>query len=191
MTRLITLHHAIFDRLTAAGDWITPTLARLVFVATLLQYFWASGLTKLGDGITGLFVPADGAYFQIFPKAIEAVGYDPSQLGTFHWAVALAGTWAEFILPFLILIGLFTRLAALGMIGFIAVQTWVDIFGHGLGAADIGVWFDNIPGSLIVDQRAFWLFVLIVLVVRGGGPLSADRLLRKSTSPAHLSSTPV
>jgi putative oxidoreductase len=50
--------------------------------------------------------------------------------------------------------------------------------GHGLGAADIGTWFDRNPAALIVDQRAFWLFLLLVLVLRGAGPLSLDRLLR-------------
>lgn len=189
MNSLIALHTAVFSRLSAMGDLITPTLARLVFAGVLLQYFWKSGLTKLGDGIMGVFVPADGAYFQIFPKVLETLEYDTSQLGVFHWLVALAGTWAEFILPLLIVIGLLTRLAAIGMIGFIAVQTWVDILGHGLGAKDIGVWFDKIPSSLIVDQRAFWVFVLVVLIVRGAGPLSLDRLLTKAKGPASLSSS--
>ncbi len=44
---------------------------------------------------------------------MEAVGYDVSQLGIFHWLVVTAGTLAEFILPLLIVIGLLTRLAAL------------------------------------------------------------------------------
>ena len=45
--------------------------------------------------------------------------------------IVVAGTVAEFILPILIAIGLFTRLAALGMIGFVIVQTLTDLFGHG------------------------------------------------------------
>jgi putative oxidoreductase len=42
-------------------------------------------------------------------------------MSIFHWAVVVAGTLAEFILPLLIVIGLFTRLAAFGMIGFVIV----------------------------------------------------------------------
>ena len=44
-------------------------------------------------------------------------------------------------------------------------------------AQTIGAWFDRQSGSLIMDQRAFWIFLLVVLVLRGGGPLSLDRLL--------------
>jgi putative oxidoreductase len=66
------------------------------------------------------------------------------------------------------------------MIGFIGVQSWVDVTGHNLGAADIGAWFDRLPSALILDQRAFWVFLLIVLVLRGAGPISADRLLARS-----------
>ncbi len=111
---MITLYTAISDRLTRA-EWLLPTLARLVFAGTLLMYFWVSGLTKLGDGFMGLFQPSVGAYAQIFPRVMEAVVYDTSQLSIWHWAVVVAGTWAEFILPALIVVGLFTRLSALGM----------------------------------------------------------------------------
>ncbi len=177
MNALISLHNAVFNRIANSADWVLPTLARLIFAAVLFLYYWNSALTKVGEGIMGIFKPSDGAYIQIFPKAVEAAGYDTSQLGVFHWLVALAGTWAEFILPVLIVLGLLTRLASLGMIGFIFVQSIVDITGHGLGATDIGAWFDRHASALIVDQRAFWVFLLLVLVVRGAGPLSLDRLL--------------
>lgn len=177
MNTLVAAHGAAATRLDALAPALIPTLSRLIFAGVLLVYYWNSARTKLGDGIAGLVRPSDGAYVQIFPRAVEAAGYDFSQLGAFHWAVAVAGTWAEFVLPLLIVLGLFTRLAALGMIGFVAVQTRVDIAGHGLGATDIGRWFDRDPSALIADQRALWLFLLVVLVLRGAGPLSADRLL--------------
>lgn len=179
MNALITLHNRIFSGLDNAGNWIVPTLARFTFIAVLLSYFWASAKTKLGDGVLGFLKPSDGAYIQIFPKAVEAAGYDTSQLNAFHWLVAVAGTWAEFVLPLLIVIGLFTRLASLGMIGFVLVQSIVDITGHGIGAADIGGWFDRASGSLIMDQRTLWVFLFIVLVIKGAGPLSLDRILSR------------
>jgi putative oxidoreductase len=179
MNTLIAAYDAITARLSALAPALLPTLARLIFAGVLLIYYWNSALTKVGDGILGIFRPSAGAYVQMFPKAMEAAGYDPSQLGVLYWLVALAGTWAEFILPFLIVIGLFTRFAALGMIGFVAVQSWVDITGHGLGAADIGAWFDRNASALIMDQRAFWVFILLVLVLRGAGPVSVDRLLTR------------
>jgi len=180
---LTSLHDIIFSGLERITVPVMTTLARFIFAATLLGYYWNSGATKLGDGVLGFLFPSDGAYIQIFPKTIEAIGYDFSQLGAFHWAVVTAGTWAEFILPLLIVLGLFTRLAALAMIGFVTVQSWVDLFGHGgLANGTLGAWFDRVPDSLILDQRAFWMFVLAYLVLRGGGPLSVDRVLRSGAS---------
>ena len=179
MNRLISLH----DRGTAKLETLTPALpllARFLFASVLLVYFWASARTKLGDGIGGLFSPSTGAYAQIFPRQFEAVGYDASQLSALHSLVVLAGTWAEFLLPLLIVVGLFTRLAALGMIGFVAVQSLTDLFGHG-GIAHpetLGGWFDRLPDGVILDQRALWVFLLLTLAIRGAGPLSLDRLLR-------------
>jgi putative oxidoreductase len=171
--RALMVHDRLADAADAASGWLLPTLARVLFAATLFAYYWSSALTKLGPSA---FQPDAGAYIQIFPRAVEAAGYDFSQLTVFHTVVVLLGTWAEFVLPVLIVVGLFTRLAALGMIGFIVVQSVVDITGHGLGAADIGAWFDRNPSSAILDQRAFWVFLLMVSALRGAGPLSVDRL---------------
>lgn len=176
MNALISLHNTVFGWLEKA-DWFLPTLARFVFAATLLMYFWVSGLTKLGDGILGLFQPSTGAYAQIFPRAFEAVGYDTDAFGLYHQAVVVAGTWAEFLFPAFIVLGLLTRLSALGMIAFIIVQSLTDAFAHG-GINDpgtIGAWFDRFPNSLLLDQRTFWISVLLILVFKGAGPLSLDR----------------
>ena len=175
MTRL----SALLARLDAAGDWLLPSLARLAFAATLAGYFWASALTKLGDGVFGFLSPSLNAYAQIFPRAMEAASYDISQLGWFHWAVVVAGTWAEFVLPLLLILVLAGRLAALGMIGFVVVQSLTDILGHGADATAIGAWFDRVPDSLILDQRLFWMLIFAVVVIKGAGPLSLDRLIAR------------
>lgn len=185
------LHARAARALDAAAPAVLPTLARLLFAATLLGYYWASAATKLGEGVLGIVRPSAGAYAQIFPRATEAVSYDVSQLAVWHWAVVTAGTWAEFVLPLLVVLGLLTRLAAAGMIGFVVVQSWVDVTGHGLGPADVGAWFDRLPDAAILDQRAFWIFALLVLVLRGAGPVSLDRALARlrnapSARPASL-----
>lgn len=176
MIALISLHNALFQRLESLlGAWLLPTLARFTFAATLLIYFWNSARLKIGEGLFGVF-DISRAYGQIFPKAYEAAGYDDAAMSSFQWLVALLGTWAEFVLPLLILIGLLTRLAAIGMIGFIIVQSLTDIYGH--GAQAYGVWFDRLSDGVIMDQRLFWGAVLMILVLRGAGPFSLDRLLR-------------
>ncbi|KUJ82217.1 DoxX family protein [Ruegeria profundi] len=173
MTALISLHNNTLGRLELTSDWLTPTLARVVFAATMLVYYWNSAMTKLGNGFFGFLFPSDGAYVQIFPKAMEAVSYDSSQLGLIHWAIALAGTWAEFLLPAMIVIGLLSRFAALGMLAFVWVQTIVDVTGHG---AALGSYFSN--ATTLLDDRTIWSFLFLVIVINGAGPLSLDRILK-------------
>lgn len=188
MNTLVSVHNPLFRQIERA-DWILPTLARFLFAAILLVYYWKSALTKVGDGILGLFKPAVGAYAQIFPKATEAVTYDVGQLSVFHHLVVLAGTWAEFALPALIVVGLLSRLAALGMIGFVALQSLTDLYGHGgiEHEGTLGAWFDKAPDAIILDQRALWVFLLLVIVVKGAGPLSLDQVLaRRAARPSEM-----
>ena len=72
---------------------------------------------------------------------------------------------------------LFVTTLWMGMIGFIVVQSLTDIFGHG---AELGAWFNRMSGELIADQRAFWILCLLILVFKGAGPLSLDRLFRSA-----------
>lgn len=159
--------------LNRAGDVALPSLARLIFAGVLLGYFWASALTKLDAPLT----PSVGAYAQIFPRAMEAAGFDIAQMTLFHQLVAVMGAWAELVLPALILLGLATRLAALGMVGFVVVQSLTDVIGHMAGPMTIGVWFDRTSDALILDQRALWMLLFATLILKGAGPLSVDRLV--------------
>lgn len=184
MKALISLYNRAANQLDTVSHLLLPLLARLVFAAVLLLYFWGSATTKLGPGLAGFLMPTDGAYIQIFPKTTEAFGYDFSQFGAFHYIVVVAGTVAEFLLPLLIVIGLFTRLSALGMIGFIAVQSVVDVYGHGVSGDSLGALFDRASDALIWDQRLLWVFLLTVLVLKGGGALSIDRFLGRKIGKA-------
>ena len=169
----------LYDRITshlARQDWLLPTLARIVFAGVLAVYYLNSGVTKL-DGLAA----SSGAYVQILPRAFEVAGYDASALAMWQHLIVYAGIVAEFALPVLIIIGLLTRFAALGMIGFIVMQSLTDLYGHGQWDA-LGGWFDRFSDALILDQRAFWVFVLLTLVIKGAGPLSVDRLFRKRLS---------
>lgn len=174
---MIRMYNSVFDTVSAKTADHLGTFARLVFAGVLLVYYLKAGMTKLGEGFFGFLNPSSGAFTQIFPAAAEAVFYDTSQLTVFQWLVLVSGTWAEFLLPVAIVLGLATRLTSFGMIGFIFVQSIVDIVGHNRSAQDIGMWFDGNASALILDQRSLWVFVLVVLVVKGAGPLSLDRKL--------------
>lgn len=179
--RLRAAHRRAFAALESALDgWFLGLLARFVFAAVLLLYFLNSARTKVGDGLLGFFDVADNAYYQIVLPAVEAAGGDVSQVALVPWGLIVwAGTYAEFALPLLIVAGLFTRLAALGMIVFVIVQSYVDIAVHNVDAQTVGAWFDRFPAAPVADQRLLWGFLLIFLVVRGAGRVSLDAALAR------------
>lgn len=161
-------------------DWLPGVLARFAFAAVLLMYFFNSAMTKISPGPLGFLDVTDNAYFQILPTVVERYGFDASQVPLFPYGVIVyAGTWGELILPGLIVVGLLTRIAALGMIVFISVQSYVDIVFHHADEQAIGAWFDRFPGAVILDQRALWIALLLYLVIYGPGTISLDRLLRR------------
>lgn len=171
------LHERVFASLEARLDgWFIGLCARALFVAVLLPYYINSALTKPGDGVFGIFTPAAGAFAQILPPIAEQYSYDTAAIPVVPWhLIVILGTVSEFVLPVLIALGLLTRLSALGMMGFIAVQTAVDIAFHG---AAPGMLFNTQPLELL-DQRALWLFPLLVLLVNGPGSVSANAWLRR------------
>lgn len=170
MTALISTYNSAMEKVDHSSGWLTPTLARAVFIAVLFFYYWNSATLKI-DG--SIFSPSAGAFGQIFPKAAEAVLYDVTQMTFFQRIVIFFGTVAEFVLPVLLLVGLLTRPAALAMIGFIWVQTLTDVVGHNIA---LGSLFDN--AITLMDQRVMWTFLMLVIIINGAGPISLDRVLR-------------
>ncbi|MCY0148287.1 DoxX family membrane protein [Hoeflea sp. G2-23] len=179
---LAYLHHRVFGFIEKLGDgWLLGLVARFTFASVLWGYFLNSAGTKVGDGFLGFFSIQPGAYYQIVLPAVEAAGGDVDAVSFFPWGlIVLLGTYAEFILPLMIIIGLFSRVAALGMMVFIAVQSFVDITVHKVGAETIGTLFDRFPDGLIADQRLLWLVPLLVIVLKGPGLLSVDAILARA-----------
>ena len=172
------IHNSVFGTVQRWTDgWLLGLLARFVFAGVLLVYYVNAASLKVGDGVFGFFQLSPGAYIQIlgFP-ALDAAGGDPAALSFVQKLIVFTGTYAEFFLPILVVIGLFSRLAALGMIGFIAVQSYVDVTLHGLDEKSVGVLFDRFPDAIIADQRMLWLFPLAYVVLRGPGLFSVDAL---------------
>lgn len=180
MPALVARYTTALNTLDRMSDFMVPTLARLTFIAVLLFYFWNSAILKI-DG--SIFSPSAGAFGQIFPKAAEAVLWDVSQMNIFQRLVIFFGTVAEFVLPALVFVGLLTRLAALGLIGFIWVQTIVDVLGHNQKLGSFFTSTINNPEYLLGD-RTMWTFLMLVLVFKGAGALSLDALLRKRDAAA-------
>lgn len=185
MTSLINhvkgLHDVVFsfvERITEG--WFLGLFARFVFAAVLWGYFLSSARTKVGEGFFGFFSVSSGAYYQIALPAVEAAGGDVNAVAFIPWGLIVTlGTYAEFILPVLIVFGLFSRIAAVGMICFIAVQTLVDITVHQVEPETIGALFDRFPNSVILDQRLLWILPLIYLAIKGAGLISLDAVLSK------------
>jgi putative oxidoreductase len=77
---------------------------------------------------------------------------------------ALLGTTFELGMPVLLVAGLATRCAALPLLG----MSLVIQFVLGAGNPD----YDN-------TEHYYWMFLLLVIVIRGPGPLSLDHLLSR------------
>jgi len=176
---LVRLHQSVFAALNRAADkWLLGLLARLAFAAVLFLYFWNSALTKIGEGVFGIFSIQDGAYFQMLgEQGMIAYEFDTANIPFHVDAIVAFGTWSEFALPLMIVFGLFTRIAAIGMTIFVFVQSWVDINVHQVDAGTVGALFDRISGSVVMDQRALWVLLFSVLILKGAGAISLDRLL--------------
>ena len=117
-------------------------LARLGIAAVFLQ----SGRTK----VEGLLTLTDGTY-ELF-RTEYALPLIPPVIA------AHTATYSEHLFPILLILGLFTRPAALALLGMTAI---IEIF----------VYPDAWPTHLS------WAALLIPLVVRGGGAWSLDRPL--------------
>lgn len=165
---------AFIDRVTEG--WLLPTLARFVFLAVLFLFFVNAGFVKIGDGFFGFLNPSLGAYFSIVPEAIQKAGMDVSNLSLGTQLIVLAGTWGEILLPVMIVVGLLTRIACLGMIVFIAVMTYVDVNMPGVKPETIGSLFDG-KAEGKWDDHLLWAFLVLIPVLKGPGPISVDFVL--------------
>lgn len=125
------------------GEGLALLAARL----GLACVFWQSGRTKVVEG-TWLQVSDSTRY--LFAQEYAGVPLPP-ELG------ALLATHAEFFLPILLVLGLGSRLAALGVLGMTAM---IQVFVY--------------PDAWRI--HLLWSALALVLVSRGGGLFSLDAL---------------
>src|SRR5689334_20562206 len=87
-------------------------------------------------------------------------------------AAAVAGTFGELVFPLLLIPGLLSRAAALGLsaVNLLAVISyWHVLGGEGFEAA--------------LAQHVLWGYMLALLVLFGGGAISVDSLLARNRAP--------
>jgi putative oxidoreductase len=126
-------------------------IALLVARVALAAVFWSSGRTKVVDG-TWLQV-SDTTRF-LFAEEYAGVPLPPDLAATL-------ATHAEFFLPILLVLGLGTRLCALGLLGMtLVIQTFVY------------------PGAW--QAHLLWAGLALTLVSRGAGVCSLDALARRA-----------
>jgi len=124
------------------SDGILALAARLALGAI----FFMSGRTK----VEGFLTITEGTY-TLFRDEYKVPLLPPE-------VAAHMATYAEHLLPVLLVLGLFTRLSALGVLGMTSV---IQLF----------VYPDAWPTHLS------WITLALYLIGRGAGPVSADRAL--------------
>ena len=127
--------------------WIGHDVLALASRVSIAAIFFLSGRTKV-DGFLNI---TDGAY-ELFRSEYKLPLIPPE-------IAAHLATYSEHLFPVLLVLGLFTRLSALALLG---MTLTIQVF----------VYPDAWPTHLS------WAALLLYLVGRGGGALSADKFLR-------------
>lgn len=157
MTTMTTWHrlHAVLH------GRAMESVALLVARAGLAAVFWSSGRTKVVDG-TWLQV-SDTTHF-LLANEYAGVPLPPDLAATL-------ATQAEFFLPILLVLGLGTRLCALGLLGMTGV---IQVFVY--------------PGAW--QAHLLWAGLALTLISSGAGVLSLDALASRAMRPPAMRRAP-
>ena len=148
----VTALQSRYDAITARLSGNLPESLVLAFVRVVLAgVFWRSGRTKVVEG--SWFQLSDTTY-ELFRTEYAGVPLPPE-------FAAVIATTAEHALPALLLVGLFTRFSALGLLGMTMV---IQFF----------VYPDACGG-----EHSLWAALALILIVRGAGQFSFDALLTR------------
>lgn len=145
MTALVSIYNRLAE---LAGRLLPETVLLLVARLGIAAVFFQSGRTK----VEGWLTITDSTYY-LFETDYKLPFVPP------HLAAPMA-TYSEHLFPILLVLGLGTRFAALGLLG---MTTVIEVF----------VYPDAWPTHLS------WAAILLPLIAKGGGALSLDRLLRR------------
>ena len=141
MTKLINFYNSIFGKL----DFIQPVmlLAARFYVAWI---FFKAGLTKLRDWESTLLL------FE-YEYAVPVLNFE---------VAAYLATFGEIVLPIALVIGLFSRKAALGLfiVNYIAVIS-----------------FEDLPAAAF-NEHILWGTLMLLVAIWGAGKLSLDSFFK-------------
>lgn len=135
---MMTMIRRAVALLDAVPYWLLALPLRLA----VANVFWSSGLVKLDDWQATLSLFADEYRVPLLPPDLAA-----------HMAASI-----ELSMPPLLILGLFTRPAALVLLG---MTTVIEVFVYPLA------WPTHIQ----------WAAMLLILLTRGAGTLSLDHLI--------------
>jgi putative oxidoreductase len=141
-----------YDRLIAKLSTPFAEAFVLLFVRiTLAGIFWRSGRTKVADG--SLLKISDNTIYQFDDTPFNNVPLLSPNVA------AHLSLYGEHLFPILLVIGLFTRMSALALLGMtLVIQLFV--FPE--------AWW---------PVHSLWVALALVIILRGGGILSLDALL--------------
>ena len=145
---------AFLDTWRGRLDAFPQSLLQLLMRFSIFWVFWRSGMLKAANMEQAIELFRDEYKLPILPPEIAAY----------------LGTAVELGAPCLILLGLFTRLAALPLIGLTLTIQFL-------------VYWNDYPSHLL------WLAILAFILTRGPGPYSLDALLFRNRGAATSSTS--
>lgn len=153
------IHLYQFSRITDAVFSKLHSLAAIAARLYIAEVFFSSGLTKIKDWETTLFLFAEEYQVPLLPYELAAY----------------LGTFGELVFPVLLVAGLLTKLSALGLfaVNLVAVISLTDIA----------------PAALYL--HVIWGLLLAQLAIYGGGMLSTDKLLKRTSLNRHQTKQPI
>lgn len=143
-------NNGLRHRWNRLAEWAQQVLSDSVLCLVarfgIASIFFLSGRTKV-EG----FLSITPSTYELFRTEFALPLLSP-------WLAAHLATYAEHLFPLLLVLGLFTRLSALALLG---MTTVIEVF----------VYPDAWPTHLT------WAGLLLLLIARGAGALSLDRVL--------------
>ena len=152
-------------RTITAIAWMLPyALVALVLRLVMARTFFAAGQSKVDGPIVPVAIQEWTIATVTLPMTVKEATYQMFDrfpaLPLPSWFAAPVVSYAEFILPICLVLGLATRFAAIALLIMTVV---IQVYA--------------VPGALW-SLHVYWIAILLVLISLGPGPISVDRMIR-------------